>query len=179
MRIIALMAAVLALAPSPVSAQNAPKQLYGKSVVATWSEDRLQRVVGEAQFRNQRIAQGVSVYVSATGNIFVRATGGGSRRTGKSEAIGAASKSERTVGGRRFDGRTLVMSNSFASGAKHVSIEFDEGFSTCRVASIIWGKAPGSDVVRLKVLTGENMEIRSSISTGMTCSVQAGNVFAN
>ena len=169
--------AVGIFATNSALAQNAPKALYGKSIVATWSEDRLQRVVGETEFRSQRVPQGVSVYVSTTGQIFTRFTGG-ARRTGKREAIGTASKSPRGEGLRRFDGRTLTVTSSFASGAKHVSIEFDETLSTCRLGSIVWGKAPGADVVRLKVLTGEDMEIRSSIPTLMSCAVQSGNVFA-
>lgn len=92
---IALPAAALALAavvPGIALAQNAPPQLHGKSIVATWNENRMQRQAGVGEFRPMVIPNGLSVYVSSTGRMFVRRSAAvrGGRATGSRDSIGAS-----------------------------------------------------------------------------------------
>ena len=58
----------------PVCADNAPKQLHGKSVVVAWPEERMQRDVGQPSFYPVKAAHNLSVYVSTAGRVFNRMT---------------------------------------------------------------------------------------------------------
>jgi hypothetical protein len=51
-----------------------PQQLLGKSIVVTWSENRVQRVVGEANFREVDASHSMSVYIGSSGRVFSRLT---------------------------------------------------------------------------------------------------------
>ena len=87
------------------AAMAAPKELYGKSIVISWSEDRVQRQVGETAFQSRSIAGGLSVYVSSQGNIFNRTSASntqGNRRNiashnyrfqGSADQVGSAGNS--------------------------------------------------------------------------------------
>jgi hypothetical protein len=174
-------AIALTLAPQAARAQNAPKALYGKSIVATWAEERVQRVEGQPDFRSVRIPEGLSIYVSTEGRIFSRrsASTASGRRSGKREGVGETGKS--TSGGFRlakFSGRTLTFTSVLIGAARNITISFDESFSSCRT-SVIVGKAAGATSIRLKALaTGQDLEIQSLTPTAETCAVQSGNVFA-
>ena len=53
-------------------AAEAPKALWGKSVVLTWTETRQQRVVGQPNFYSVNGSDGTSIYISTAGRIFSR-----------------------------------------------------------------------------------------------------------
>ena len=66
---------VLCLAGAlPAAAADAPTALYGKSVVVTWNEARVQRNLGDKNFRPVFGNQKLSLYISSTGRVFNRFT---------------------------------------------------------------------------------------------------------
>jgi hypothetical protein len=175
-------AALLVFIPFPVLAASAPAQLRGKSVVVTWTEDRLQRRLGEGRFQHRRIPQSLSIYVSSKGTLFSRrtATGGGRRaRSGSRDTIGREATS--STGGARvlnFNGHTLTAVAGVEQGARAVKVNFDDSFSSC-TADVILGRQSGAATMRVKSLVnGETIEIRSAEIGGASCSVRAGNVFS-
>jgi hypothetical protein len=66
--------AALVLLSLAAFAQSAPAQLHGKSIVATWSENRMQRLAGKGEFRPMSIPSGISVYVSTAGGCLCGAS---------------------------------------------------------------------------------------------------------
>ena len=66
-------AAALAVA-TPAYAEQAPAALRGNSVVVAWQEVRLQRNVGELDFRSVQASHSLSLYVSSVGRVFSRMT---------------------------------------------------------------------------------------------------------
>jgi hypothetical protein len=69
---------------------------------------------------------------------------------------------------------------TFTNGdlAHRITIEFNEGFTTCE-AQIVSAKSAGANVsVMTRNLYGEQIEVRSATVTGVSCSVRDGNVFA-
>ena len=58
------------------SALSAPQQLFGKSIIVGWQEDRLQAVDTETQPRPVTVIGGMQIYVSDQGRPFSRMTMG-------------------------------------------------------------------------------------------------------
>lgn len=157
----------------------APPQLYGKSVVVQWTENRLQRPAGETRWRSVSIQVGESVYISTLGRLFSRMTFASPRGSGAREFVGEPGRSG--TGGARaaqFQGRSLVTVSVFNGGARHIQVDFDPGFGSCS-ASVIIGKAAGAATFTLKsASTGVPIEVQSQSTSGAACSVRDGNVFA-
>src|SRR5690242_1423614 len=93
--VLASATAALILLSSTTALAQAPPQLRGKSVTASWTEERVQRLSGEADFSSRSIPQTLSVYISNEGRVFAKRTafagGGSSRRprgSGSRESVG-------------------------------------------------------------------------------------------
>lgn len=160
----------------------APAQLYGKSVVVTWTEERNQRVKGEEHVRNVGRNGQFSVYLSAAGRPFSRmsysfARARGGAITGAKDAVGGESS-----GGNRsvaFQGNTLSVGMSMSGGARRILVNFENGFQSCS-AQVLTGKAEGADRIRAKSMIGGHDVEMLSVKTGpASCRVQEGNVFGN
>jgi hypothetical protein len=160
-------------------ATAAPRQLYGKSIVVSWVENRVQRVAGEAKWRPVNIQVGESVYVSTIGRLFSRMTFAARRGSGAREQVGESGRS--STGGKRvmqFRGHALVTVAVFNGGARHIRIDFDAEFSGCS-ASVILGRAADAGTFTLRsAITGVPIEVQSQSASGATCSITNGNVFA-
>src|SRR5215470_12376663 len=65
---------ILAIVPTGARAAPASAALLGKSVVLTWSETRLQRRLGDQNFRSVNASHNLSMYISSAGRVFVRQT---------------------------------------------------------------------------------------------------------
>lgn len=164
--------------PAPSSAQGAPLELHGKSIVLGWTETRTQRRAGsDAPFRQVGIAQSLSVYVSSQGRLFSRRTatnpkGGG----GKREGVGATGRSA-TGGVRssRFEGGKLVVSTELADGARLITVSFSGGGCA---AGIVVAREAGRATMRVKSFAdGGMIEVQSVTAGGASCSIRQGNVF--
>src|ERR1700752_3392952 len=76
-------AAIAGLGGMQSSALSAPQQLYGKSIIIGWQEERLQTADTETQPRPVTVIGGMQIYVSDQGRPFSRMTMGGYTRRGK------------------------------------------------------------------------------------------------
>lgn len=172
--------AILALTMTTSSALAAPAQLYGKSVVVGWTENRMQ-TTDVSPVPQARTATGqLSVYVSDKGRAFSRVsmsvhtprgTKSGNRDTVQGEA------SARSVG---FSGNSMTVTAPRGNaGALRIAVTFDAGFSGCS-ARVISGTAPGAGSTHItSMVTGRTYDFYSVKTSGESCSIQSGNVFGN
>lgn len=175
------MPAILALPMASSVAQAAPSQLYGKSVIVSWQEDRQQTTAGDAQVRSISASAELSVYISDVGRPFSRVSMSvtnrrGRTRSGNRDAV-QGEGSARSFG---FHGNTMSASMPRGNaGAMQVLVTFDSGFQGCS-ARVITGRAGGAQFTRVKsmVISGE-VDIYSVRTSGESCRVQSGNVFGN
>jgi hypothetical protein len=69
------------------------------------------------------------------------------------------------------------MTSVFESGARRVSVEFDDRFTSCQ-AKVAYGKEAGHSTMRQSsMLSGQTVEVGAIGVSGVTCAVQEGNVF--
>jgi hypothetical protein len=156
-------------------AAAAPQQLYGKSVVVSWTEERIQRVVGETQFRAVNIQGEFSVYVSSAGRIFNRVSM--TNRKGHSGSADRVGNTENRSTG--FQGNTMIsMQHGGSGGARRIAATFASDFDSCS-AEVIRGKADGTSTITAKsiIYQGMTVEIQSVHTSAVSCSVRNGNVF--
>jgi hypothetical protein len=152
------MPAILALPMASSVALAAPSQLYGKSVIVSWQEDRQQTTAGDAQLRSISASAELSVYISEAGRPFSRVSMSvtnrrGRTRSGNRDAV-QGEGSARSFG---FHGNTMSASMPRGSaGAMQISVTFDSGFQSCS-ARVMTGRAGGSQFTRVKsmVISGE------------------------
>ena len=145
------------------AANAAPRELYGKSIVVTWTEERVQEIKGSFKpaLRNGTF----TVYVSTAGNIFKRNTMG----RNSDERVGSEAHDRVS-----FAGRTLIVIQNWSQyGARRIQVIFDQGFTSCS-ADVVRGKETGAAVIQ-----GSHGAIIQSVkTTGVSCSLRDGNVFA-
>lgn len=162
----------------------APRELYGKSVVVSWSESRVESAPGSSEKRQVTASQSLKVYVSSTGRLFSRReatgrfAGGRGNRYGSNEQVGGEG---RTVGGlarqARFVGRSLISSEAFQSGARQVAVDFDASYGGCS-ARVTHGRASGQSTTAYRTLTGRDVVVYSMDVANVSCRIVNGNVFA-
>jgi len=179
------LAAAAALALSTTAAQAAPTELYGKSIVVRWTEDREQRLVGQGNFQSRSFSGGLSVYVGTEGHVFNRksmATPRGRRgfkstrnEEGSADRVGSGGNSSIS-----FQGHSMTAVAMAQHGAQLIRVTFDQAFSSC-TADVIRGKQEGAGamVQNSLIRPGAQVEIRSSHTAGASCTIQSGNVFGD
>ncbi len=87
-----------------------------------------------------------------------------------------AAQSAGRGGGFSFQGDKLVGALPYTGGARQITVTFDPGFSSC-TASVIEGNA-GSGSFKRKGPGGVVREITNATPSGVSCSIQSGNAFA-
>jgi hypothetical protein len=121
-----------------------------------------------------------TVYVSSAGRLFMRhnaiANVAGKGQKSRGGDFDPAAQSEGKGGSFSFQGDKLVGVLPYAGGARQISATFDANFSSC-TASVIEGNA-GSGSFKRKGPDGVVREITNATTSGVTCSIQSGNVFA-
>jgi hypothetical protein len=174
---LALSASILT---SQAAAQNAPAALRGKSVVASWTEIRLQRLGGIGEFTERSVPHTLSAYISTEGRVFAKRTvyssGSGRRRgSGSRSSVG---ENSRGVQQAQIRGQSIIITDRFISGgARMAKIDFDQSFSGC-TASVIVGRDNAQGIARGRSLvSGQALEIKSARVTNTSCAVRSGNVF--
>ena len=160
-------------------AASAPKEIIGNKIVVSFSETREYRpLVGPDQsWRTITNAFKVQLYVSEAGRIFGR---------GRIDNSVGSTAGDSIVGSRaslagNFSGRTLVITSSGASNnyARRMSVEFDPGFKNC-TAQVLFARQSNSGITREYNPMRKRMdEVKSNVISGTSCSIQAGNVFAD
>jgi len=165
------------LGATAAGAENAPAQLRGKSVIASWTEERLQRVGGIGDFKRDAFSQQLNAYISTEGRVFARrAVWSSDRRTpGDVSSVGKAGPGPQHA---HMSGRTLTITNVFRSGGvRLIRVEFSPDRSTCST-NVILGRENGTGIARGRSrTTGETVEIKEARVSNTSCSVRAGNVF--
>jgi hypothetical protein len=154
-----------------------PAQLYGKSIKLSWTESRMERKMGESDFRGRSLGQYVNIYISSTGKIFNRYGAFAGRRIGKqNDEISGQAGSNRGV---TLRGNTLEFFQAFGGGARHVVATFDSSFSSCTAtAAYASAEGGGPQFLQHTSISGERLEVKSMSGSGASCSIQDGNVFA-
>jgi hypothetical protein len=157
-------------------AQAAPAQLYGKSISLSWTETREQKKAGDTDFHGQALGQHLTVYVSPTGKLFNRIETNVGKRRGSNDQVAGDSGSSR---GLSFHGSQLEVFGPFGGGMRHLVVSFDASFASCTMrASFPSDAAGGPKRIARTLVGGAPIEIRNVSGSGETCSVQAGNAFA-
>jgi len=180
--LMAAAAAAVTLAAAPATAAEAPAALRGKSVVLSWNEMRVQRNVGQAEFRTVQASHSMSLYISSAGRVFSRmtfATRAGS--AARDQVSGSAPQSGAPARVPSFNGRTLTIYQPYrgVGGMRRVTIDFDESFGGCS-AKVIHAKEEGKESsIGFSPITKVYIEFKSATASGETCSVKAGNVFSS
>jgi hypothetical protein len=171
----------LLLLPLCREAAGAPTQLYGKSVVISYTGTINARPVGSNEpYRPRSFSKQLSVYVSSAGRPFMRnSSSAGRGGSGSLDQVGASGVNQ--SGGAssvQFQGRSLVIVFMYQGGAAHIQADFDPAFASC-TADVIRAKATGNSTRIAKGLTtGTSYEVESSTTSGVSCSIKDGNVFA-
>jgi hypothetical protein len=172
--------AVLALAMTTSGALAAPSQLYGKSVVVSWTENRMQTTDTSPVAQSRTASAQLSVYVSDKGRAFSRVsisvhTPRGTKSGNRDAVQGEASA--RSVG---FSGNSMTVTAPRGdAGALRIAVTFDAGFQGCS-ARVISGKSGGAASTHIhSMVTGRTYDFYSVQTSGESCSIQSGNVFGN
>ena len=160
---------------SVLGSHAAPAELRGKSVIIKWTESRVQRTVGETAWRSVSIGHELRVYVSTAGRVFSRQINSGRGGSGVNDQISGSHGSTRIP---QFKGQWMVIfGTGMTHGARRTSVTFGGGFSSCS-AEVVRGKQAGAAVMTAtSSINNKRLEIQSLTVSGVSCSVQAGNVF--
>jgi hypothetical protein len=155
----------------------APAELYGKSIVVTWTEARMQRLQGETSFHPAERSGEFIVYVSIEGHVFNRrVTTNNGRRGGEGSAdqIGNVGKSAIS-----FQSHLMTAVQMQEHGARSIAVSFDQSFSSC-TAEVIRGKEDGANAIVADSLIhpGRITIIQSVHISGVSCTIRQGNAFA-
>lgn len=156
---------------SLAAADAAPKQLYNKSVVVSWSESIMEK--GEdGRVLNTQATRGRVAYISSAGRVFVRTTTQLTGAQGKQEIAPGTSP-----GALAFQGNDKMVGTAVFSGfARRLTVTFDASYSSCN-ASVVYGKSGGP--TKWKSPDGTRTYEALSISVGGTsCSIRDGNALA-
>ncbi|MEW6639437.1 MAG: hypothetical protein AB1586_02960 [Pseudomonadota bacterium] len=163
------------------AAHAAPQQLYGKSVIITWTEERQQKSLGESAIRAVGATGELDLYVSEQGRTFSRIRFSAPNARGRIKS-GTNDQVQGEGHARRFDFRGTALNVGMprgSGGATQIAINFDSGFQGC-TARVIVGKTPGADrMVARSLITRMPVEVYSAKAGGENCRVQSGNVFGN
>jgi hypothetical protein len=172
--------AILALAATASGAFAAPAQLYGKSIVVNWTENRMQTTDVSETPTPRTVSGQLSVYVSDQGRAFSRVTMSVSTRRGTRSGSRDAVQGEATRRSASFHGNAMTVAWPRGdTGAVMIAVTFDSSFSGCS-AHVAVGKANGAQSTRFTSLaTGRQRTLFSAQASGESCSVQSGNVFGN
>jgi hypothetical protein len=170
----AAIAALIGIQVCPASAE-APRQLYNKTVQASWSVSVAQ-TGPDGQKKNVAVAVYHTIYVSSSGRLFER----GSRSTTKGKkqtdnAPGSTTNAGGEATGLHFEGSRLVGNTAFAQGARRYVVSFDPGFSSCSVA-VTFGREGGG--LKRRGIDGVMYTIDSMTASGESCSIREGNPFS-
>jgi hypothetical protein len=183
---LAFASSLLAFFAGTANAASPPKQLYGKSILATWTEGRdMKDPDGSTRHRNVNSEYGI--YISSQGNVFRQMGRSITNRLGRvvnstGSSVGPGGDAIRTSNSRyqttiNFQGRAFHTDVKYESGARRITIEFNEGFTGCTL-TIIHGKEGDTPIIQHGMNT--RLHMLTSISySGQTCSVKDGNAFGS
>jgi len=160
----------------PVCADNAPKQLHGKSVVVAWPEERMQRDVGQPSFYPVKAAHNLSVYVSTAGRVFNRMTNITGAGIASSDQLAGSEGAGRVP---VFDAQKMSMALNYRSGGhRQIEVEFKPAFDGC-TAKVTFVRQPGAPTMGFSGITKKWIEFQSVAPGEASCEISTGNVFGS
>jgi hypothetical protein len=169
--------------PNPSNAvEGPPQQLLGKSVVVTWSENRIQRPEGASKFREVNATHNMSIYIGSSGRIFSRLTNTTGLGSGRIDHIQERSAGDPNVSTRvtTFTGQSMTMDQPFRKGGmRHLLIDFGDQFDKCSAKLSYITEAGSLTSLAWSPITNRMVEIKSIGMSGEKCSVSTGNVFGD
>jgi hypothetical protein len=172
---------IVVIASMPTVRADPPARLRGKSIIVTWSESRIQRHVGEADFRRVDATLNMSAYVSTAGRVFSRFTPTTRAGTASSEQIQGQPKPTPESRARvpTFGERSMTLFQPFRQGGmRRLVIAFDGAYDGC-TAKVAYAKEEGaSSSFGWSPITKQVVEFQSVTVSGEACRVMAGNVFS-
>ena len=174
-----LFTAAAVAAAAPAHAEQAPAALRGNSVVVAWQEVRLQRNVGEADFRTVQASHSLSLYISSVGRVFSRMTFATRAGSATRDQISGTTPEAGMARVPSFSGRTLTVFMPYrgVGGMRRVTVNFDEGFGSC-TAKVIHAKEEGASTrLGFSPITKKQIEFKEASASGESCAVKQGNVF--
>jgi hypothetical protein len=124
---------VTLLAATPSLGEEIPNALRGKTILLKWDESRVfsinDRPTTTAWYGN------VGLYISAKGRIFAKV-----ERTGTATKTTVSGVND-SPGGTpqwRFEGETLIGTNTFTRGGRRVTVTFSDGFRELLDQRLLW-----------------------------------------
>lgn len=162
--------------------EGPPQQLLGKSVVVTWSENRIQRAEGESKFREVNATHSMSIYIGSSGRIFSRLTNTMGLGSGHIDHIQERSAGDPNVRKQSatFTARSMTMDQPFRKGGmRHLLIDFGDKFDNCSAKLSYVTEAGSLTSLARSPITNKMVEMKSIIMSGETCSISTGNVFGD
>jgi hypothetical protein len=152
-------------------AYAAPPQLLDKTIVAAMTVSVNARADDGSFTRGPRHVQR-TIYVSSKGRIFVRVA----RQVGRLSTSRDVAPEE-SRGAIAFRGSKLVGVLKLPSGAAQMVISFDAAFQSCTL-EVLFGREAGR-AVKFRGLNGKMYTAEGPFAvSGQSCSVRAGNAFA-
>jgi hypothetical protein len=171
-----LVIALLGLLLPQASYAAPPKDLYGKSVIVSWTETREQRPLGEEAWHQVSGSISMNLYVSEVGRVFNNIAY--STRRGSAERKGEiAGSGERSI---NFNGRSLLILMRYGKGgATRIMVDFDAGFAGCSGQVTRAKESEGAIIRNFSGITKRVNEVKAVQVGGVSCSIRSGNVFGN
>jgi hypothetical protein len=168
------MATLLALASGASFGAGVPSAAMNKTITISFTASGMAK---EPDGRVHGFSTSVTrvVYVSTAGRLFMRHTATSRAGTAGGD-FDPAAQSAGKGGSFSFQGDKLVGVLPYAGGARQITATFDASFSNC-TASVIEGNA-GSGSFKRKGPGGVVREISNATTSGVSCSIQSGNAFA-
>ncbi len=168
-------ALLLAVIAGPACAEVPPAAMNKTVTISFTATGTAKKPDGTTTPFNTSVTR--TVYISSAGRLFMRHTATnaklGATRGGDFDP---AAQSAGKGGSFSFQGNKLVGVLPYNGGARQISATFDANFSSC-TATVIEGNA-GSGSFKRKAPNGVVVEISNATATGVSCSVQSGNAFA-
>lgn len=180
MKSISALAVIALLTASVPAFAQAPAALRGKSISVTWTETRSQRDAGETAFRPVSLPYDFTIYVSSEGRAFKRTTSisASRRQTGTKEGVGAGRATPEGATETQVRGTTIVQTSTSGGLGRRIQITMDSSYSSCS-ATVTTAKQSGQKVAAVRsIATGGMVEFESVSAGPATCSIRAGNAFA-
>jgi len=176
-----LFAAAGLAAAAPAHAEDAPAALRGNSVVLAWQEVRLQRNVGEPEFRTVHANHSLTLYVSSVGRVFSRMTFATRAGSATRDQVSGSTPDKGVARVPSFSGRTLTVFMPYrgVGGMRRVTVNFDDAFGSC-TAKVLHAKEEGAPTrLGFSPITKKQIEFKEASASGESCAVKQGNVFGS
>ena len=159
---------------------DAPKALYNKTILLSWSEYRVQ-VADAGDTKRNTTRSVLTAYISEQGRIFARLARNNSNRSNNTDK---GPEGDHTRSGQgasdlapTFEGQTFAVRNQMRSGARSIQATFNAGFTSCSLR-VIFGKENGEDLYH-RGMDGRMYRIKSTDVSSPSCSIRSGNSLAN